>query len=44
VHFFSRALVDRLADGWTRPDVAAFEEGELPRRLWRVTQRAQKGP
>jgi SAM-dependent methyltransferase len=39
VHFFDRTLVDRLADGFSTPEVAAFEEGELPRRLWRVTQR-----
>ncbi|WP_128984267.1 class I SAM-dependent methyltransferase [Streptomyces roseicoloratus] len=38
VHFFDRALVDDLADGWTLDDVHAFEEGDLPRRLWRVTQ------
>ncbi|MFF4362121.1 class I SAM-dependent methyltransferase [Streptomyces sp. NPDC001604] len=38
VHFFTRALVDSLADGWTLSEVHAFEEGELPRRLWRVTQ------
>ena len=38
VHFFTRALVDSLADGWTLHEVHAFEEGELPRRLWRVTQ------
>lgn len=38
VHFFSRALVDRLARGWTLEEVAPFEEGDLPRRLWRVTQ------
>jgi SAM-dependent methyltransferase len=38
VHFFSRALVDRLASGWTLTEVHAFEEGDLPRRLWRVTQ------
>lgn len=39
VHFFSRELVDELADGWTLDGVDPFEEGELPRRLWRVTQR-----
>ncbi|MFJ1755093.1 class I SAM-dependent methyltransferase [Kitasatospora sp. NPDC088134] len=47
VHFFSRELVDRLAEGWgapgsgpfAEPSVEPFEEGELPRRLWRVTQR-----
>ncbi|MGA4843754.1 class I SAM-dependent methyltransferase [Streptomyces sp. G45] len=38
VHFFSRALVDELAHGWVLHGVAPFEEGELPRRLWRVTQ------
>ncbi|MFF9867213.1 class I SAM-dependent methyltransferase [Streptomyces sp. NPDC013953] len=38
VHFFPRDLVDALADGWTLNEVHAFEEGELPRRLWRVTQ------
>ncbi|MBR7834561.1 class I SAM-dependent methyltransferase [Actinospica durhamensis] len=38
VHFFSRELVDDLARGWQHPEVEAFEEGELPRRLWRVTQ------
>jgi SAM-dependent methyltransferase len=37
VHFFSRQLVDALAEGWTLNDVYAFEEGDLPRRLWRVT-------
>ncbi|MFI8824810.1 class I SAM-dependent methyltransferase [Streptomyces sp. NPDC053431] len=40
VHFFSRALVDRLAEGWTLQEVHAFEEGALPRRLWRVTMTA----
>lgn len=38
VHFFPRELVDALADGWNLQEVHAFEEGELPRRLWRVTQ------
>ncbi|MBT2476837.1 class I SAM-dependent methyltransferase [Streptomyces sp. ISL-94] len=38
VHFFSRDLVDALAEGWSLDEVHAFEEGELPRRLWRVTQ------
>ncbi|MFD8003976.1 class I SAM-dependent methyltransferase [Streptomyces mirabilis] len=38
VHFFPRALVDALADGWSLEEVHAFEEGDLPRRLWRVTQ------
>ncbi len=39
VHFFDRPLVDRLADGFSVPEVTAFEEGDLPRRLWRVTMR-----
>jgi SAM-dependent methyltransferase len=38
VHFFSRELVDTLAGGWTLQRVDAFEEGELPRRLWLVMQ------
>ncbi|MGW7055274.1 class I SAM-dependent methyltransferase [Streptomyces sp. NPDC054887] len=38
VHFFERALVDALAEGWDLREVHAFEEGDLPRRLWRVTQ------
>ncbi|MFI6685697.1 class I SAM-dependent methyltransferase [Streptomyces sp. NPDC050485] len=38
VHFFPRGLVEELADGWDLVDIHPFEEGELPRRLWRVTQ------
>ncbi|MFF9982341.1 class I SAM-dependent methyltransferase [Streptomyces erythrochromogenes] len=38
VHFFPRALVDALAEGWQLDEIHAFEEGGLPRRLWRVTQ------
>ncbi|MER6984815.1 class I SAM-dependent methyltransferase, partial [Streptomyces carpinensis] len=38
VHFFPRGLVDRLAEGWRLHEVHPFEEGDLPRRLWRVTQ------
>ncbi|KZS55309.1 class I SAM-dependent methyltransferase [Mycobacterium ostraviense] len=37
VHFFSRELVASLAADWILDGVHAFEEGELPRRLWRVT-------
>ncbi|MET7543090.1 class I SAM-dependent methyltransferase [Streptomyces sp. NPDC005507] len=44
VHFFPRDLVDSLADGWTLDEVHAFEEGDLPRRLWRVTQTAPRWP
>jgi len=39
VHFFSRELVERLARGFELLDVTGFEEGALPRRLFRVTQR-----
>lgn len=39
VHFFDRALVDRLATDFTLVDLTAFEEGGLPRRLWRITLR-----
>ena len=42
VHFFSRELVERLAEGFELLDVTEFEEGELPRRLFRVTQRKQR--
>ncbi|WP_369201237.1 class I SAM-dependent methyltransferase [Streptomyces sp. PU-14G] len=38
VHFFDHALVDALADDWALNEVHPFEEGDLPRRLWRVTQ------
>jgi SAM-dependent methyltransferase len=39
VHFFDRRLVERLAAGFHIDDITAFEEGGLPRRLWRVTMR-----
>ena len=39
VHFFDRALVERLADGWELLEVADHEEGKLPRRLYAVTMR-----
>ena len=41
VHFFDRTLVDRLAVGYTLLDIAEFEEGGLPRKLWRVTMRKE---
>lgn len=41
VHFFDRALVDRLAGGFTLLDLTSFEEGGLPRRLWRITLRRE---
>jgi SAM-dependent methyltransferase len=39
VHFFDRALIDRLAAGFELIDVTDFTEGELPRRLARVSMR-----
>ena len=39
VHFFDRAMVERLARGYELVSVDEFEEGKLPRRLYRVTIR-----
>ena len=39
-----RALVDRLTPGCTLLDVTEFEEGGLPRRLWRITLRRSEAP
>jgi SAM-dependent methyltransferase len=39
VHFFRRDLVERLANGFELLEVTDFSEGDLPRRLWRVTMR-----
>ena len=39
VHFFDRALIDRLASGFALLEVTEFTEGDLPRRLARVTMR-----
>ena len=39
VCFFDRALVGRLAAGFTLLDLTAFKEGGLPRCLWRITLR-----
>jgi SAM-dependent methyltransferase len=39
VHFFDRALIDRLAAGFEILAVASYEEGRLPRRLAAVTMR-----
>lgn len=41
VHFFDEPLVDRLAVGFDIADRAEFEEGGLPRKLWRITIRKQ---
>lgn len=39
VHFFDRAKVERMARGFELVEVEGFEEGTLPRRLFRVTLR-----
>jgi len=39
VHFFDRRLIDRLATDFELVDVSHFTEGDLPRRLARVTTR-----
>ena len=39
VHFFDRALIERLAGGFDVLDIAEYEEGRLPRRLFAVTMR-----
>lgn len=37
VHFFDRAKVEQLAAGFEVAGLDEFEEGKLPRRLFRVT-------
>lgn len=39
VHFFDRALIDRLAGGFEVVDVADYQEGMLPIRFFGVTMR-----
>ena len=39
VHFFDRAKVELLASGWDLLGLEEFEEGKLPRRLYRVIMR-----
>jgi SAM-dependent methyltransferase len=39
VHFFDRSLVERLAAGFSTPEIVEFEEGDLPRKLWQITLR-----
>jgi SAM-dependent methyltransferase len=43
VHYFSPALVTRLAEGFDDLQAEPFEEGALPRRLVRVTKRKPLG-
>lgn len=42
VHFFSREMVDHLAKGYEILSVENFDEGKLPRKLYRVTLRAKE--
>ena len=44
VHFFSRELVERLAEGYALLSIDEFEEGPLPRKLLRVTLRKPSRP
>ncbi len=39
VHFFSRPMVESLAEGFDLIGIEAFEEGDLPRKLFRVSMR-----
>jgi len=39
VHFFDRTKVERLGHGYEIVSIDEFEEGKLPRRLYRVTTR-----
>lgn len=39
VHFFSKAKIERLARGYEVVSIDEFEEGGLPRKLFRVTLR-----
>ncbi len=39
VHFFNDELVQQVAEGFELIEVTSFTEGDLPRRLWRVTMR-----
>jgi SAM-dependent methyltransferase len=39
VHVFSREMVEHLADGYDLLEVEPFEEGKLPRKLFRMTLR-----
>jgi hypothetical protein len=41
VHFFDRSLVERLVAGFAIVELHEFEEGQLPRKLWRITLRKQ---
>ena len=42
VHFFNRGKVEALARGFEIVGIDEFEEGPLPRKLFRVTLRKQQ--
>ncbi|MBC8014487.1 MAG: class I SAM-dependent methyltransferase [Sporomusaceae bacterium] len=42
VHFFNQKKIELLANGYDIIDITRFEEGDLPRKLFRVTSRRQK--
>ncbi len=44
VHFFSREKIEHLAKGYEIVGIEEFEEGDLPRKLFMVTQRKGKEP
>jgi hypothetical protein len=39
VHFFDRGKVEHLAEGYEILEIEEFEEGGMPRRLFRVTMK-----
>lgn len=41
VHFFNKEMIDNLSEGYKILDINEFEEGELPRKLYRVTLKKQ---
>jgi SAM-dependent methyltransferase len=43
VHFFSREKIEHLAKGYELVGIDEFEEGPLPRKLFRVTLRKTGG-
>jgi hypothetical protein len=42
VHFFRRDIVEYLAKGFDILSIEEFEEGTLPRKLFRVTLRKKE--
>ena len=42
VHFFSRDTVEHLAKGFDILSIAEFDEGTVPRKLFRVTLRKKE--